>query len=864
MELNDWQHIEDLFHAALQLEAEARASYLARSCGGNEALRQEVESLINTFERERSFMEQPALSFGLKVLSDELSKSLTGESIGQYKIFQLLGKGGMGEVYLAEDCKLERNVALKFFSNKFADDETAKDQLTNEARAVAKLEHPNICTVHGIEETDGHTFIVMQYVEGRTLADVIRDEPPDLKQVLELAEQIVSALAAAHAAGIIHRDIKPQNIVVTAEQKVKMLDFGLAKLVQGNRNLEGAAAQASQTARVGIVIGTIAYMSPEQVRAEELDFRTDIFSFGTVLYEMLGGENPFRRARDEDTLAAIKADAPTPPLPLANPVSDIPESLRRITHKCLEKKRELRYQTADELLADLCQLLKDREPGVNRSPQAAAQKRIRFKYYAAAAVVLLVLLSAGAAFIYLRMARVHTLAVLPLANESSNPDMEYLSNGLTQSLIDRFSGLSKLRVKPSTLVSVYGQRKVDAVTAGRELKVDAVLEGKIVGQNEALSLQVSLINTADGTELWTKQFDLKMAEILPLQDEIARAVTASLGLWLSDEEKRLLVKHQTDNPEAFRQYMLGRYYWSKRDPENLQTAINHFNEAKELDPLYAQAHAGLADSYVLMNLVAYGKLSTQEAMTRARRAAWDALNIDATLSEAHTSLGIVKLKFEWNWQEAEKEFRQAIVLKPDYAPAHYWYSGLLVVLGRFDEAIRQSEITRELDPFSPLAVMNLGRTFYHAGQYERAAEYFNEILEKDPGDQKALYMLSLVYLQKDMYQQAIESLQKIAAVNPLFAAAPLGYAYGKTGRRAEALGILKKLEEASKQNPVPPQEMAIIYVGLNDKEKAFELLEEAYRQRFAPLTNLTTEPLLNDLRSDPRFADLAHRMNLTL
>lgn len=869
MPTNDWQRVEELFHATLQLGDAARSAYLARECAGDGALRREVESLVAAYESEHSFIEQPALSIGMRLLSDEMSgESLEGCSIGHYKIVRLLGKGGMGEVYLAEDSVLERPVALKFISNHFVGDEWAREQLMKEARAVARLENSNICAVYGVEGTESHNFIVMQYVEGETLASLLRNGSPALEQTLDLAEQMVGALSAAHARGVIHRDVKPQNIIVSADGHVKVLDFGLAKLVRQKQESDGASNAADQTWHFGLVVGTVAYMSPEQTRGEELDCRSDIFSLGIVLYEMLGGRNPFLRQTQEDTLSAINAEEPPA---LADLPPDMRDGLAAILRKCLEKQRERRYENADHLLLDLRALRRKRER--RRAPVLAAEppvpkRRRHLRGYAAASLALLLLLITGLALVYQKLSRVHTLAVLPISNRSADPELNYLSKGLTRNLYDKLSYLPQLRVKlPAVAAPAAGgeEEKFDPVKYGRELKVDAILSGEIVRRDGSLLLNVSMLNTTDGSRNWEQTFNVDVGDIFSLQDKVARNVAAGLGLWLVGGEQRLLAKRQTDNEDALRFYMRGRDLWSVRNKENIQKAVEFFEQAVKLDPAFAEAYAGLADSYMLLNLVSYGSQPTSVVMDKARFNVNRALYINDTLCDAHTSLATIKMRYDWDWYEAEREFKLAIALNPDYAPARYGYSNFLAVMGRFDESIRESEAAKSLDPYSPLAVMNYGRALYFARRTDEAEAEFRRMLEKDADNASALYMHGLALMQAARYADALAPLEKLYLKEPLFAAAALGYAYGKLGRRDDALGVLRKLDEVSNQQGthVPPQERAIVYIGLGDRDQAFALLEEAYAERFASLIYLTTESLFDDLRPDPRFATLARRMKLT-
>jgi serine/threonine protein kinase/TolB-like protein/Flp pilus assembly protein TadD len=857
VELKDWERLENLFHEALLVEAPRRDAFLSEACSDSEALRSEVESLISAYERDQGFLEQPAISLGWKLLSDRPQESLAGQSIGQYKVVRLLGAGGAGQVYLAEDDRLERPVALKFLASRVADGEWGREQLTKEARAVAKLEHPNICAVHGIEEIDGHRFIVMQYVEGETLSSVLHNDPPDTRRALSLAEQMAGALASAHARGIIHRDIKPQNVVVTPGGVAKILDFGLAKLTRQPQDVASGDGDLNRTIQLGLIVGTIAYMSPEQSQGDELDCRSDIFSFGIVLYEMLAGVNPFRRDSGEETIAAIREYEPPP---LAIPTCDILPELDRLVGKCLEKTRERRYQTTDELLRDL-RRLRERLEGKARVEESP-ERRKRRRLYALTALALVLLLAASVAFVYRRLNRVRTLAVLHVATEVGDSDWADVGMGLSRSLSYRLSRLSRLQVKTPKEASIAESRSDELALAGRELGVDALMVNRIERRGDALFLRASLLNASDGTRLWEEEFPTSKTDLTTLLNRVTQSVASRMNLQLNREDREFLAKRQTKDPEALELYLRGENYLNKRDQTNVRKAIDCFSQAIERDWVFAEAHAGLAESYLLLTTVAYGPEKTSDVIAMARASARQALKSDPTLSEAHTALGIINLRYEWNWQEAEKELREAIELNPDYAPAHYWYSSLLIVLRRNDEAIAQSEVARELEPFSPIMQMNVGRAFYYARRYEEAAERLSATLEKDENNTSARYMQALVYLARGKYAEGIDMLEKLYSLRPLYAAAPLGYAYGKAGREAEALAVLDRLDELSKDRPVPAQERAIIYIGLNNKDKAFMYLEEAYRERFSSLNSLTTEPLFDDLRSDPRYADLARRLNL--
>jgi eukaryotic-like serine/threonine-protein kinase len=873
MKVEDWQRIESLFHEALALEACARGDYLERACTGDAGLRVEVESLLNAYEKRRDFMEQPAFDAGMKLMSGDATESLTGKTFGTYRILESLGAGGMGKVYLAEDTRLGRRVALKFLADRFVDDSWARRQLVKEAQAVAMLEHTNICTIHGIEEAEGRIFIVMQYIEGETLADLIRRQRPDIAQALAFAKQIVNALAEAHAHGIIHRDIKPRNIVVAPSGQVKVLDFGLAKIIQ--RKTGEAADESSRISQGEPQFGTLAYMSPEQHRAERLDFRTDIFSLGTMLYELFTGENPFARKSSAEVISAILTFQPPP---LRSLLPDVSNGLERIVHRCLGKDRAERYHSASELLYELDGLQSESESNPHWYQRQA------FRVVSFFALLILLIFASAFAYIRLQKARptsdmsvsrsqpsrleqtaapsVHSLAVLPIPNESTDKGIDYLSATLTEALINKLSSLPDLRVSPFTSVSGYKGETSDPQVVGRELNVEVVLVGKIVRQRNSLALQSRLIRTSDGSQVWAGENRITQTDILSFQDELARGLIDSLELRQEDDEK-LLASHGTTNPLAFRQYWLGRYWWRNRNKKNIEKAITYFNEAIKLDPMYAQAYAGLANSYVLLSTVSFGKTPTEEAMSMATAAAKEAIAINDNLPEAHTALGVVNLRYDWDWGSAEREFKRAIELKPDYAPAHDAYAGLLIIMGRPDEAIAESERAKNLDPFSPYTVMNFCRTLSLSRQYDRAIACYDKLLEENPDYVHAQYLRGLVFQRSGRSEEALGIFQRVYAKDMDLVRAVLGYAYGKAGRKDEALKILAEMDKLSKQKYVPPQEFAIIYIGLGDNDNAFLWLEREYDERFAGLINLTIDPIFLNLRSDPRFASLVERLKLS-
>ena len=842
--------IESVFHAALDLPLADRSAYVRQACNGNEALLAEVSSLLSSVEKSNGFMDQPALAEAFDLLRSASKNALVGKSLGCYRIIAPLAKGGMGEVYLAEDTRLNRKVALKFLSPELVGDNWAKRQLVKEAQAAARLDHPNICSVYGIEDSGEYNFIVMQFIEGETLADLIRKKLIDPNQVIELTRQIVSALAAAHSHGIIHRDVKPKNIMVTEGGQVKVLDFGLAKTVQkGFATQDDSVSHLSQN---GLLAGTVAYMSPEQLRGERLDYRTDLFSLGTVLYEMVTGENPYARESTAETISSILTVQPPP---LGDSMAEVLRPLSPIVSKCVHKDLNHRYQAASALLYDLNNL--------QMPVKQSSLLRIFARTRVIAALVLLFLAVTVGAFLYARMFSTYSLAVLPIVNKSG-PANDFYSVGLTAQITDKLAGISHLRLKPLTTVSGYKADEVDLQKLGVSLGVDALVVGTIIEEQDALILEVSLVDSGTGNRRQIGRDNLTLSSAYAIPEEVSRQVTSNLELWLRTKDKEHLAETGTSSAEAFRQYMLGSYYWRNRNKENIEKAVKHFYEAIRHDPLYADAYAGLADCYVLRNTVAFGDMTTDQAMGRAKWAANEALRLNEKLPQAHTALAMIYLKNDWNWVEAEKEIKRALELKPNYAPAHYAYSILLTILNRQKEAIEQSKITRDLDPFSLSSKMNYCRSFYYARDFDTSVSCFQEILKEDPDNSLAWYVFGFVALQRGREEEAIGIFEKLYAKDPKLGAAALGYAYGKTERKEEALRILAFAHDQRKKNEqFPAQEIAIIYLGLGDKSNALSWFERACDERLAPVTYLTVEPIFAELRSESKFAALAQRMNLS-
>jgi serine/threonine-protein kinase len=787
-----------------------------------------------------------------------------------------LGGGGMGVVYEADDTRLGRSVALKFLPEDFSKDHQALERFQREARTASSLNHPHICTIYDIGEHEGQPFIVMELLEGQTLRQYMTGKPLKTDELLDLGIQIADALDAAHRRGIVHRDIKPANIFITRDSQAKVLDFGLAKLVL-QRQREPAAADVSALATApvpedsltspGTAMGTVAYMSPEQARGENLDSRTDLFSFGVVLYEMATGIPPFKGDTSAMIFDAILNRTPIPPLRL-NP--ELPAELEQIINKALEKDRKMRYQTASDLRTDLARLRRDTDSGRAIAMETArlglSTSRNTRRWLIIGAMIATVLLLAAVGYLHFSGVKdkpIDSLAVLPFANASRDPSTEYLSDGITESLINSLSQLPQLRVMARTTVFRYKGQQADPQKLGHDLNVRAVLTGKVSQRGETLIVQADLVDTADGSQLWGEQYNRKLADILAVQEEISKEISEKLRLKLTGEQKIRLAKQHTGNTEAYQLYLMGRYYWAKVTEEGDKKAIDYFNQAIEKDPNYALAYAGIADAYYgLSNL----HLPPREAMPKAKQAAIKALELDETLAEAHTSLALVKTFFEWEWPAAESEFRRAIELNPGYATAHEWYGWYLALMGRHNESRAALKRAEQLDPLSLSISWSRGLSFYLARQYDAAIEQLGRTLEMDPNLGVAHMILGACYLEQKMYKQAIAEEQKARLVDdsPTILAA-LGIFYAVSGNKGEAekvLAQLKELRRLSKGRFVPSAETAIIYAALGKKDEAFEWLDRAYEDRSERLSWLKVDPEIDSLRSDPRFAELMRRMRL--
>jgi serine/threonine protein kinase/tetratricopeptide (TPR) repeat protein len=816
----------------------------------------------------------------------------------------------MGEVYLARDTKLDRKVALKLLPGDLAASQDRMERFVREAKSAAALNHSHIAQVFEIGEHHGTHFIAMEFIDGVTLREKIHRERTELRKLLRFLQQVAEGLSKAHAAGIVHRDLKPDNIMITRDGSAKVLDFGLAKLVEkGGPGLEQSESSSAPTNVMkqhsvpGMVMGTVGYMSPEQAQGKtnEIDQRSDIFSFGCILFEAATGKKPFEGDSVIKSLHSLIYE-PAPQIRDLNPSA--PAELQRIVGRCLEKDADERYQTIKDVGIELKNLRRGMSDaieapagsslssnqqtvlpaGANKrrdsssgsslgtdSLNAASTQTSSIEYLvtgikrhklAALLSVVVVIAAIGGFAVYHRAttseARIESIAVMPFVNASNNPDAEYLSDGMTETLISSLSQLPNLNVKPRASVFRYKGKETDPQAIGKELNVQAILNGRVVQRAQDLSLFVELVDVALNKVVWSQQYNRKQSDIVILQTEIARDVSSRLKTKLSGVDEANVTKTYTANPEAYQLFLKGSYYKSKYTEEGYKKAIDYFQKAIEKDPNYALAYSEIAAAY---DFASDWYLPPHEAMPKAKAAALKALELDSTLAGAHSNLGIIAFWYEWDWKTSERELLRSMELDPTYS--HKEYGLYLTAMGRSEEAIRQDEIAQAYSPLDLLIYFDFAQLYIYAGRYDEAIEKARKAIELDENYSGSHATLGLAYERKRKFPEAIAEMEKAHSLdsNNTWITGYLGYVYAAAGKKAEAQKVLDDLKELSKQRWVSPINIAVIYAGLNDKDQAFEWLNKSFEAR-ALLPLLRVEIAFENLRTDQRFKDLLRRLNL--
>ena len=875
---NKWQQVREIFDGALRRKAEDRSEFVIEACGGDKALLKEVESLLSSLDSAESFLESPPIA-RIPDVAGQSRKLENGKRVGHYEIIRQIGEGGMGVVYLGRDTKLDRLVAIKLLNTRFERNADNIRRFVQEAKAASALNHPNILTIFEIGEIEGSHYIVSEYIEGTTLRDLMKSEKIELRKIVDIVSQIAGALAAAHKARIVHRDIKPENIIIRDDGYAKVLDFGLAKLLPDGdlQALDDDTTRHQNTTASGIILGTVNYMSPEQAKGKKVDERTDIFSLGVVLYEMLTGRAPFAGDSVAETFAKLIEHEPEP---IDTYLPSVPEEMQQVVSRMLEKSPENRYQSVREAADDLkaldgglsnSLLDRSRQP-INENRTAVMQQTtagganttdqnteppIRWyrRWLVMSALGIFLLACLGfAGYLLLQSAvlssnEIRSVAVMPFVNESGDPDVEYLSDGMTDTLISSLSELPNLKVKARTSVFRYKGKEIDPKAIGRELGVQAIINGRVAQRDGRTSVSLEVIDTETEDVIFSTKYDKPQSGLVALQSDIARDVSGKLKSKLSGAEEAKVTKTYTADPEALQLYLQGQFYRYKGGRSNVLRATDYFNKAIEKDPNYALAHAGLALNYSRYSFYSL-TVPGQEAKAAAKRA----LELDDSLAEAHVASGY----FGGDW---EKEFRRAIELNPNYADPHDGLCIFLTYQKRFDEAIAEGKKALELDPSSVLVATDLGAAYFFARRFDESIEILQRAREMDPTLWVPVGWLGSAQMVKGQYTEAVATFRKAVELgdgspNPK---SHLAFALAKAGQRDEALKLINELKRQAEREHINSFHFVMPYIGLGDKDEAFFWLGKGVDERSIGFAQLEIHPWLDDLRSDPRFTALLNR-----
>jgi eukaryotic-like serine/threonine-protein kinase len=861
------QQVEDMLMSLLPLDVSERAARLDVSCAGDPELRREVESLLAQAGRADRFLETPALEAAARALAREQSETLVARTVGPYRIDSLIGSGGMGQVYRGWDTRLQRAVALKFLSKEYMNDPAALERFQLEARAASALSHPNICVVHDVGDLDERPFIAMEYLQGQTIRASLAGGALPRSTALAYAVQVIQGLAAAHAKGVVHRDLKPENLWITDEGRVKILDFGLAKVDEPIGGSEpGTSCLATEPGRM---MGTVGYMSPEQVRGQPVDHRTDLFAFGAILHEMLAGQRPFHATTAADTISAILNQDPAD---LADP------EINNLVRRCLEKDVARRFQSADEIARALDQLV-DGAPSVAEShsrfayPDVSVTPSRRRLLRAGAATV--VAASAFAAWNFLPRGwraslfssglgsrpRITRLAVLPLANLSNDAEQEYFAEGMTDILIADLAEITSLHVISRTSVMQFKSSKKSLPEIAKQLGVDAVITATVIKFGDRVRITAHLVDGLTDQQMWAKSYERDLSDVLAMQGEVARAIAGEVQARLTPRETVRLSSTRRIAPAALDAYLLGRHHWELFTRESLSKSIDYFEEASKLDAEYAAAYSGIAEAW--SGLFFMGAAPFDEAIPKARQASIKAVALDDWSAEAHHARAVVYYH-EWNWKAAEDENNKAIAVNPGYSTSYVLSTNICRHLGRADESIVAAKKGLQVDPLAMITNQMLGNAYVNARKYDLAIIQYRKALELHPNNATLLYHLGWAYVYSQDYEKGRQALTNSLALEGLDPqlSPDIAFVSGRIGKKAESKRILARVSDLARTYDVSPGLIAIIHIGLDEPEQALTWLEKAYRQHSPMMAWLKADPRFDSIRQQPRFENLMRSVGL--